>query len=116
MMGKRDPAQIYHELLDYRWYQAQREHRDVPLLEAAQGYIRDVLANLPDEAMISMGPGVRTLANPYDPSLGFQDDPLSEQLPPVIDPWEAEADQIDPAEASHFDIDALRARAKDNPA
>ena len=31
-------------------------------------------------------------------------------------PWEAEADQIDPAEASHFDIDALRARAKDNPA
>ena len=48
--------------------------------------------------------------------LGFQDDPLSEQLPPVIDPWEAEADQIDPAEASHFDIDALRARAKDNPA
>ena len=28
----------------------------------------------------------------------------------------AEADQIDPAEASHFDIDALRARAKDNPA
>jgi len=96
LMGKRDPAQIYHELLDYRWYQAQREHRDVPLLEAAQGYIRDVLANLPDEAMISMGPGVRTLANPYDPSLGFQDDPLSEQLPPVID--------------------ALRARAKDNPA
>ncbi len=88
----------------------------MPLLEAAQGYIRDVLANLPDEAMISMGPGVRTLANPYDPSLGFQDDPLSEQLPPVIDPWEAEADQIDPAEASHFDIDALRARAKDNPA
>ena len=34
----------------------------------------------------------------------------------ILDFHRAEADQIDPAEASHFDIDALRARAKDNPA
>ncbi|WP_341729312.1 DUF4032 domain-containing protein [Brooklawnia sp.] len=112
LMGKRDPAQIYHELLDYRWYQAQREQRDVPLLEAARGYVRDVLANLPDEAMINLDPVARTQSNPYDPSQGFVDDPRSEQLPPVVDPWEIEDDQIDLAAATRFDIDALRAKAK----
>lgn len=114
LMGKRDPAQIYHELLDYRWYQSQHERREVPLLEASRGYIRDVLANLPDEARIAMGPGVRTLANPYDPSLGYQDDPTTETLPAVVDPWEAELDAIDLADASRLDISALR-RAKGKP-
>ena len=49
--GKRDNAQLYHELLDYRWFQAQREHRDVPLNEALTGYIHDVLRRLPDEVL-----------------------------------------------------------------
>jgi hypothetical protein len=48
---KRDPAQLYHEILDYRWFQAEREHRAVPIQEAAQGYVRDVLAHLPDEEL-----------------------------------------------------------------
>jgi len=47
--GKRDDAQLYHELLDYRWYQSQRETRDVPLEQALPGYINDVLRALPDE-------------------------------------------------------------------
>ena len=32
---------------------SQREHRDVPLLDAAWGYIHDVLEGLPDEEMDS---------------------------------------------------------------
>ena len=111
LMGKRDPAQVYHELLDYRWYQSQREERDVPLLEAAQGYMRDVLVNLPDEATIALAPVARAQLNPYDPSLGFADDPGTELLPPVNDPWETDEDEIDLAAASRLDIDALRAKA-----
>lgn len=110
MMGKRDPAQIYHELLDYRWYQSQRENREVPLLEATQGYIADVLTNLPDEVMPTMLTDARVLANPYDPSLGYADDPTSLGLPAVADPWEEAAEEVDLAVASRLDINALRAR------
>ena len=111
LRGKRDAAQVFHEVLDYRWFQSQREDRDVPLTEAVQGYIRDVLTALPDEAhtnpdMASIDEA-QHLANPYDPSQGFAED---EELPD--DPWEAEAHapgtELLP---DHFDIDALRRKA-----
>ncbi|MGL4831536.1 MAG: DUF4032 domain-containing protein [Propionibacteriaceae bacterium] len=49
LWGKRDAAQLYHEVLDYRWYKAEREQRDIPIEEAAAGYVHDVLAMLPEE-------------------------------------------------------------------
>ncbi|MDR1768067.1 MAG: DUF4032 domain-containing protein [Propionibacteriaceae bacterium] len=115
LRGKRDAAQIFHEVLDYRWYQAQRESREVPLMEAAEGYINDVLRSLPDErrnlTMVPPHPDERQLANPFDPSQGFADD---EDGPPPVDPWEAEAD--DAADAGVLDIAALRAKAKGHSA
>jgi hypothetical protein len=112
LAGKREPAQIFHEVLDYRWYQSQRERREVPLTEAVQGYIRDVLSALPDEVisseMISPLGETRQLVNPLDPSQGFVDE---EDMP--VDPWEAEAyapgTEVLP---DHLDIDALRRRAR----
>ncbi|MFP5417414.1 MAG: DUF4032 domain-containing protein [Actinomycetes bacterium] len=112
LAGKREPAQIFHEVLDYRWYQSQRENRDVPLTEAVQGYIRDVLSDLPDEVISSESLSTwgesRQLINPLDPSQGFIDD---EDIPE--DPWETEAyapgTEVLP---DHFDIDALRRRAR----
>jgi len=65
--GKRDDAQIYHELLDYRWYQAQRESRDVPLAEALKGYITDVLQRLPDEVLPDALAAPATLADAQEP-------------------------------------------------
>ena len=111
LAGKREPAQIFHEVLDYRWYQSQRERREVPLTEAVQGYIRDVLSALPDEVisseMISPLGEQRQLVNPLDPSQGFVD---VQDMP--VDPWEAEAyapgTEVLP---DHLDIDALRRRA-----
>ncbi len=110
LTGKRDSAQIYHEVLDYRWYQSQREGREVPLLESAQGYVRDVLSKLPDEVMptLSIGSGVRVPVSPYDPSLGYLDDPATEALPSVVDPWEEAAAEVDLTQASRFDINSLR--------
>jgi hypothetical protein len=108
LAGKRDGAQLYHELLDYRWYESERQGREVPLAEAVHGYVRDVLAALPDEVRSTdaMNPieGGRQLANPFDPSQGYVDD----EGPMPEDPWASDYD----IEASpYLDIDALRRKA-----
>lgn len=110
--AKRDPAQLYHELLEYRWYKSQNESREVPMPEAIDGYVRDVLAKLPDEKMtdIDSPERARKLVNPYDPSLGYEDD--TDALPAVIDPWEQAAEDVDLRQLNHLDIDALRQKAK----
>jgi len=109
LTGKRDPAQIFHEVLDYRWYASQRADREVPLGDAVQGYIHDVLRGLPDEAMSeNLGAADdRELVNPYDPSQGFVD----EAEEPPFDPWGAAA--VAPGTEllpDVLDIDALRRR------
>ncbi|MGB3956013.1 MAG: DUF4032 domain-containing protein [Brooklawnia sp.] len=95
LMRKRDPAQIFHEVLDYRWYQSEREGREVPLADATAGYVRDVLSNLPDEAM------------PLTDRAAHQQDAATEDLP-VVDPWEDAAEEVDLAQASRLDLNSLR--------
>ncbi|HEY3338457.1 MAG TPA: DUF4032 domain-containing protein [Propionicimonas sp.] len=109
LRGKRESAQIYHEVLDYRWYASQRENHEVPLIDATYGYIHDVLRALPDEAMTdtrAIGED-RQLSNPFDPSQGFVDD----DGPMPVDPWEVDADE-EVAPPGFLDIDALRAGRK----
>ncbi len=113
LRGKRDVAQFFHEVLDYRWYASQRESREVPVVEAARGYVNDVLRNLPDEAiaqesMVSVSQAGPTMANPYDPSQGYDDD--KGEAP--YDPWENDSDEVNVRTASVLDIDALRAKTK----
>lgn len=109
---KRDPAQIYHEFLEYRWFKSQHEWREVPIEEAVDGYVNEILRNLPDEQMTSVLPPTeqRRLANPYDPSMGYVED-QTEALPAIVDPWEAAAEDVDPAALNTLDIAALRAKA-----
>ncbi len=111
LRGKREAAQVFHEVLDYRWYASQRQSREVPLLEATWGYIQDVLRALPDEAMAQVSPvsdaDGRQLANPFDPSQGFVDD----EGPMPEDPWESEADAA-PATPGFLDIAALRSKSR----
>lgn len=106
--GKREPAQFFHEVLDYRWYQSQREHREVSITDAAAGYIADVLSSLPDEHMSNVNPVGQELQNKYDPSHGFVDDDYEAPY----DPWEdSDPDGAESASPFGFDINALRARA-----
>jgi len=49
LRGKLEPAEIYHEVLEHRWYLSQHEHRDVPLPEAVRHYVEHVLRHRPDE-------------------------------------------------------------------
>ncbi|MEN0127979.1 MAG: DUF4032 domain-containing protein [Brevundimonas sp.] len=52
LRGKLEPAQIFHELLDHRWYLSQQQERDVPMKEAAKSYVKNILPNRPDEQSI----------------------------------------------------------------
>lgn len=109
LAGKRDAAQIFHEVLDYRWYASQRAHFEVPLSDAVQGYIYDVLRQLPDEAVAADSEATRQLVNPLDPSQGFIEEGDEE---PPYDPWEDGAAEIDSGVPyGVLDIDALRRKA-----
>lgn len=52
LQGKLEPAEIFHQLLDHRWYMSQNEHRDIPLAEAVSSYVDTVLRHRRDEATI----------------------------------------------------------------
>jgi hypothetical protein len=113
LRAKLEPAEVYHEVLEHRWFLSEQGGVEVPIQKAAESYIHTVLRRLPDEevalsALESMGP----LANPFDPSQGFAD----EEYEKPYDPWEDgdEAPGIDEDEppTEYLDIATLRAKAK----
>ncbi|WP_166346894.1 DUF4032 domain-containing protein [Phytoactinopolyspora limicola] len=61
--GKLESPEIYHEVLEHRWYLSERSGYDVGLPEAAQDYVDTVLRHKPDELAILGG----TTENPEDP-------------------------------------------------
>ncbi len=48
LWGKREAAELYHELLEHYWYTSERKGRDVGRAEALRSYV-DFLRSLPDE-------------------------------------------------------------------
>ena len=52
LRGKLQPAQMFHEMLDHRWYISREQNRDVPMVEAARSYAENVLRHRPSEAQI----------------------------------------------------------------
>ncbi len=52
LRGKLEPAEIYHEVLEHRWYMSEQQKRDVPLMEAVQSYIKHILPQKPEEAQV----------------------------------------------------------------
>jgi hypothetical protein len=58
--GKLEPAEIFHEVLQHRWFLAERAGHDVDIFDAATDYIATVLKNKPDEA-ISVESGLPTV-------------------------------------------------------
>ncbi len=81
LRAKLEPAEVFHQVLEHRWYMSQERGSAVPLAEALTSYVNDVLRHRRDEATI-MGPPTETLALPI-----IDDDA-------EIEP-DAEADAID---------------------
>ena len=61
LRGKLEPAEVYHEALEHRWYLSERSGRDVGLSDAVDSYVATVLPHKRDEAAIL---GVDTLEIP----------------------------------------------------
>jgi hypothetical protein len=112
LRAKLEPAELYHEMLEHRWFLSEQAGAEISMEDSAQAYVNTVLRGLPDEKVaFSDMESTRPLANPFDPSQGFADD---EHEKPY-DPWEDEAaesdKEVEPA-AAYLDIAALRAKAK----
>ncbi len=63
LKGRLEPAEVFHQLLDHRWYLSQNENRDVPLAEAVSSYIDTVLRHRRDEATV-IEPATGTITMP----------------------------------------------------
>jgi len=63
LKGKLEPAEVFHQLLDHRWYMAQNQSRAIPLAEAVSSYVQDVLRHRRDEATM-IGPATGAITVP----------------------------------------------------
>lgn len=54
LTGKLEPAEVYHQVLEHRWYMSENAGRDVPMAEAVHDYMQNVLSNRRDEAALIM--------------------------------------------------------------
>jgi hypothetical protein len=63
LKGRLEPAEVFHQLLDHRWYMAQNQGRDIPLAEAVTSYVQNVLRDRRDEATV-IGPPTDSITVP----------------------------------------------------
>ncbi|UXW85038.1 DUF4032 domain-containing protein [Microbacterium azadirachtae] len=63
LRAKLEPAEVFHQVLEHRWYMSQAQGRSVPLAEVLTSYINEVLRHRRDEATI-MGPPTETMSLP----------------------------------------------------
>ena len=61
LAGKLEPAELFHEVLEHRWYMSERAGTDVPIRLAVRDYIDQVLPAKPDEQAVL---GVDTVEMP----------------------------------------------------
>ena len=52
LRGKLEPAEVFHQVLEHRWFMSQRQNRDVPLAEALTSYVDEILRHRRDEAAL----------------------------------------------------------------
>jgi hypothetical protein len=65
LRGKLEPAEVFHQLLEHRWFMAQQASRDIPLAEAVTSYVNTVLRHRRDEATV-IGPSTGTITTAID--------------------------------------------------
>lgn len=52
LAAKLEPAQVFHEVLEHRWYLAERARQDVALSETVADYLASILPAKPDESSV----------------------------------------------------------------
>ena len=59
LLEKREAAEIFHEILEHRWYLSETAGADTPLDRAVASYVDQVLRHVPDERALLDRPGSR---------------------------------------------------------
>jgi Domain of unknown function (DUF4032) len=49
LVGRLAPAEVFHEVLEHRWFLSEKAQRDVGTAEAAESYFATVLPRTPKE-------------------------------------------------------------------
>nr|WP_274637441.1 DUF4032 domain-containing protein [Microbacterium bovistercoris] len=73
LRAKLEPAEVFHQVLEHRWYMSQARGVSIPLAEVLTGYIEDVLRHRRDEATV-MGPATETMTLPIALSAASDDE------------------------------------------
>ncbi|MET0297761.1 MAG: DUF4032 domain-containing protein, partial [Microbacterium sp.] len=63
LRAKLEPAEVFHQVLEHRWYMSQAREKSAPLAEVLSSYIDTVLRHRRDEATV-MGPPTETVSLP----------------------------------------------------
>ena len=64
MRGKLEPAEVFHQVLEHRWYMSENQNRDVPLGEVVNSYIKNVLSHRRDEEALIGLPSTSSITLP----------------------------------------------------
>ena len=49
---KLEPAEVFHEVLEHRWYLSEKDGHDMTMEDAIVDYVKTVLPGKPDEAAV----------------------------------------------------------------
>jgi hypothetical protein len=74
LRGRLEPAQVFHEVLEHRWYLSERAGGEVSIDAAARDYVNSVLAAKPEESAVLGG------------GLSVSDTPITEAEPAEPEP------------------------------
>ena len=69
LRGRLPPAEIFHEVLEHRWYMSEAAGRDVGTTAAARDYFKQVLPTVPEPLEADDSPGDSELLGPLDAGL-----------------------------------------------
>jgi hypothetical protein len=61
LTSRLQPAEVFHEVLEHRWYLSERAGHDIPITDAIRDYIRTILPAKPEEEAVV---GVDTVEMP----------------------------------------------------
>lgn len=68
LVDKLEPAELYHQVLEHRWFISERAGGDVGMKETVDSYVRDVLRSAPDEQLL----------------MTSDDLPVTQELPTIV--------------------------------
>ncbi len=52
LAAKLEPAELFHEVLEHRWYMAEKAMQDIPIEVAIDDYVASILPSKPDERSV----------------------------------------------------------------